>query len=99
MLGSIHFTRLKAAAMIAALFAVLVVALPAEAATPKCFGRKATIVGTRRGDELRGTNKADVIVAKGGIDLVRARGGNDLICLGGGEIDFAFAGRSEERRV
>ena len=56
----------------------------AAAATPKCFGKKATIVGTNKADVLKGTAKADVIVGLGGNDEVKALGGNDRICGGSG---------------
>jgi Ca2+-binding RTX toxin-like protein len=56
----------------------------ASAAAPKCFGKKATIVGTNKADVLKGTAKADVIVALGGNDKVTALSGNDLICGGSG---------------
>ena len=73
------------------------VAIPAGAAgRPTCFGKRATIVGTRGHDELRGTRRADVIVARGGRDTVIGRGGDDRICLGAG-IDFAFAGPGDDR--
>jgi len=57
---------------------------PASAAAPKCFGKKATIVGTNKADVLKGTAKADVIVALGGNDKVTGLGGADLICGGKG---------------
>jgi Ca2+-binding RTX toxin-like protein len=56
----------------------------AGAAAPKCFGKKATIVGTNKADVLKGTAKADVIVALGGNDKVKALGGDDRICGGSG---------------
>ncbi len=60
------------------------VASPASAAKPRCQGKVATIVGTRKADKLVGTAKRDVIVAKGGADRIYGRGGNDLICAGTG---------------
>ncbi|WP_205473240.1 calcium-binding protein [Nocardioides sp. SYSU D00038] len=56
----------------------------AAAAKPRCEGRKATIVGTAKGEVIRGTPKRDVIVAKGGNDRILGRGGDDLICADGG---------------
>lgn len=50
----------------------------------RCMGRKATIVGTRRGETLKGTGHRDVIAALAGNDRVKGRGGNDLICGGPG---------------
>jgi Ca2+-binding RTX toxin-like protein len=57
---------------------------PAEAATPKCFGKKATFVGTSKDDVLRGTDKADVIVGRAGDDDIVGFDGKDLICGGKG---------------
>lgn len=68
-------------ALIAGLSAI---APAASAATPECFGKKATIVGTNRGETLRGTAGSDVIVGKGGSDLILGKGGSDLICGSGG---------------
>jgi Ca2+-binding RTX toxin-like protein len=75
-----------AAALLASLTAATLAA-PTSAAKPKprCAGKVATIVGTRKSETIRGTRKADVIVAKGGDDTVRGRGGNDTICGGGGK--------------
>jgi Ca2+-binding RTX toxin-like protein len=56
----------------------------AGAATPKCFRKEATIIGTNRADVLKGTAKADVIVGLGGNDKITALGGNDRICGGKG---------------
>lgn len=54
---------------------------PAQAVTtPTCFGRDATIVGTRASETIRGTNGADVIVGGGGSDTIDGRGGDDWIC-------------------
>jgi Ca2+-binding RTX toxin-like protein len=51
----------------------------------RCYGRRATIVGTNGANKLRGTNGADVIVARGGKDTVNGGGGKDLICGEGGK--------------
>jgi len=61
-----RLTQLTALACLAA------AALPAvaDAGTPRCRGKKATIVGTNHDDRIRGTNKKDVIVALGGDDRV-----------------------------
>jgi Ca2+-binding RTX toxin-like protein len=64
--------------------ATLVLPAVADAGTQRCFGRRATIVGTNRGDVIRGTARADVIVALGGSDTINGRGGNDRICGGKG---------------
>ena len=50
----------------------------------KCFGSRATKVGSSGNDMLSGGGGADVIVALGGADEIRGRGGNDKICAGGG---------------
>jgi len=67
----------------------------ASAAVPKCFGKKATIVGTNKADVLKGTPKADVIVALGGNDTVRGLGGRDFICGGGGNDKLYGGGGSD----
>jgi Ca2+-binding RTX toxin-like protein len=61
-----------------------IVAVPASAAVPRCFGKRVTIVGTSRGDRLTGTSGRDVIHGRGGDDFIRGLGGNDLLCGGGG---------------
>ena len=68
------------------------------AATPRCAGQTATIVGTGRRDVLRGTARRDVIAALGGNDLVRGLGGADLICLGAGG-DRAIGGPGADRML
>jgi uncharacterized delta-60 repeat protein len=52
---------------------------------PRCLGKGATIVGTRRADELTGTPRRDVIAALAGKDKVRGLAGADLICGGKGQ--------------
>jgi Ca2+-binding RTX toxin-like protein len=47
---------------------------------PTCFGRRATIVGTSKGETIFGTTQADVIVGRGGPDEIHGRAGDDLIC-------------------
>lgn len=76
--------RLLVVAGIAVLLAALVAPQQAFAIVPKCFGERATIVGTGQADTLLGTPDDDVIVGKGGPDLIKGRGGNDLICGGAG---------------
>ncbi|WP_436702048.1 calcium-binding protein [Nocardioides sp. BYT-33-1] len=56
----------------------------AEAATPKCAGQKATIVGTNKAEKIVGTKGRDVIVARGGNDRIDGRGGRDIVCGGKG---------------
>jgi hypothetical protein len=67
----------------------MVVTATAASAALRCFGKRATIVGTNRDErrpvELKGTRGNDVIIGLGGIDYIDARGGDDLICAGGGD--------------
>jgi Ca2+-binding RTX toxin-like protein len=92
--------------MVAALVNVGLAA-QASAGTPRCFGERATIVGTSHAEVLNGTRRADVIVGLGGGDTIRGRGRGDLICagkgndtiLGGNGIDLIFGeGGSDEIR-
>jgi Ca2+-binding RTX toxin-like protein len=77
----------------------------ASAAAPRCFGVRATIVGTNRADVIVGTNRADVIVGLGGADTIRGGGRDDLICAGGGDdvvkggdgIDLIFGEGGDDR--
>ncbi len=62
----------------------------------RCLGHRATIVGTRKSDELTGTRRRDVIAALGGRDEVRGLGGGDLICGGPGR-DKLFGGAGRDR--
>jgi Ca2+-binding RTX toxin-like protein len=85
-------------ALLALTIASIAVLSPAAfAAKPKCFGKKATIVGTKGDDELEGTNGRDVIVGKGGDDVIRAKGGNDLVCAGGGGFGGIFLGGGNDK--
>jgi Ca2+-binding RTX toxin-like protein len=77
---------LNRSAVLACALTVLVSLLwasPAQAA-PRCFGRRATIVGTGKNDKINGTPGKDVIVGGGGHDRISGRGGDDLICGGSG---------------
>lgn len=62
----------------------------------RCLGRRATVVGTRKRDELTGTPRRDVVAALGGNDTVRALGGADLICGGTGK-DQLFGGAGKDQ--
>jgi uncharacterized delta-60 repeat protein len=62
----------------------------------RCFGRRATIVGTRRGDALVGTPHRDVIAGLGGADTIEGKGGDDLICGGRGS-DRLRGGPGQDR--
>jgi Ca2+-binding RTX toxin-like protein len=63
---------------------------------PKCFGRRATLVGSGKSETLRGTRGPDVIVAKGGNDDIRGLGGDDRLC-GGRGADFLIGGGGDDR--
>ncbi|HEX2026306.1 MAG TPA: calcium-binding protein [Actinomycetota bacterium] len=71
---------------LAALIGAVAVQGPAAAA-PRCFGKRATIVGTGGNDKINGRPGRDVIVGLGGHDRINGRAGDDLICGGGGR-DF-----------
>jgi hypothetical protein len=72
---------------------------------PRCAGKVATIVGTKRGERIVGTNKRDVIVARGGHDRIFGLGGNDIICaglgndrvVGGPGVDFIYGQPGRDR--
>lgn len=74
----------------------------AVAATPKCFGKPATIVSSGKVINgvltVNGTKKDDVIFskAKGGFTFINGKGGNDLIC-GGPSLDFIFGGPGNDK--
>jgi uncharacterized delta-60 repeat protein len=57
--------------------------------TPRCAGKRATMIGTAGRDTLRGTRGADVIVALDGNDRIRAERGNDRVCGGAGNDNVA----------
>lgn len=70
--------------------------LTASSSAATCRGRRATIVGTRRGDRIRGTGGRDVIVGGGGDDRIRGLGGGDVVCGSGGD-DYLSAGGGKDR--
>lgn len=59
----------------------------ADAATPRCAGERATIVGTSGADRLRGTPGRDVVLGRGGADRIVGLGGDDVLCGGRGRDD------------
>jgi len=65
---------------------------------PRCAGRRATIVGSARGETLRGTRRADVIVALGGPDRVLAGAGRDVVCGGAGSDRLSGATAADALR-
>jgi Ca2+-binding RTX toxin-like protein len=89
--GTVHVLIAFAACASAA----AVMPSPASAA-PHCFGKAATIVGTKGEEEsLRGTPGADVIVTRGDRDHVWAKGGDDRVC-GKGYV-FIHGGGGDDR--
>lgn len=97
-MGSRLRPKLTAFTALSVLTMALVAALvsPAGAAQPKCFDKKATIVGTKGDDDLTGTNGRDVIVSKGGEDTIDSRGGKDLVSAGD-DFDVVFAGGGKDK--
>jgi concanavalin A-like lectin/glucanase superfamily protein/hemolysin type calcium-binding protein len=63
----------------------------APAASGRCAGRAATIVGTTGADVLSGTGGVDVVQAGAGNDTVRALQADDVVCGGRGD-DRLFGG-------
>jgi len=80
-----------AAFTVALVVVFLVPPQAANAARPRCFGKRATIVGTARADVLKGTSRPDVIVGLEGNDLIKGLGGDDRIC--GGKGNDTLVGR------
>jgi Ca2+-binding RTX toxin-like protein len=62
----------------------LILPQAASAAKARCFGKRATIVGTPKADLLKGTSRPDVIAGLAGSDVIKGLGGNDRICGGTG---------------
>jgi Ca2+-binding RTX toxin-like protein len=56
----------------------------ATAASPRCFGKRATIVGTAKADVLKGTPRPDVIAGLAGSDVIKGLAGDDRMCGGKG---------------
>jgi Ca2+-binding RTX toxin-like protein len=80
--------RLVVVACAIALSGIMLAPQSAQAATPLCFGKSATIVGTAGPDYIVGTNRADVIWGGGGNDIIWGdqdpydgpEGAADLVC-------------------
>ncbi|MGH8566466.1 MAG: hypothetical protein ACREXX_11170 [Gammaproteobacteria bacterium] len=68
----------------------------ASACPARCFGKRATICGTKGRDRLTGTARRDVIVGLQGNDIIKGLDGNDLICGGSGK-DMLVGGRGRDR--
>jgi hypothetical protein len=75
------------------LVAFVIVAPSAQAATPTCFDRAATITGA---GTINGTAGNDVIVGSDGSDTIDGKGGNDRIC-GLGGADSLYGGRGDDQ--
>lgn len=90
------FARRVVPAGAAALLLVASAVVADAARGPRCFGKRATIVGTGKRDRIRGTQGPDVIAALGGKDRVNGRGGNDLICGGAGDDTLTGGGGNDK---
>ena len=62
----------------------IVTATATFAAVPMCKGKRATIIGTNRSEQIRGTSRSDVIVGLDGADKIFGNSGADVICGGKG---------------
>jgi hypothetical protein len=90
----------KAAFLVALAVLAAAAALPAAGGSwseshkprPLCFGKRATIVGTQRSEDILGTEWNDVIVGLGGSDAILALGGSDRVCGGPGNDDIETDG-------
>jgi Ca2+-binding RTX toxin-like protein len=95
---------MKALLILVLLVGFTVLAGPAHAGPPLCFGKAPTIIGTRGDDlALSGASGNDVIWAKRGNDIVFGMGGDDRICGGRGsdELHGGYAtgtGESEDNQ-
>ena len=95
MIRTIRYPALLAAVIGAA----VALALPAAAtARSKCFGHRATIVGSNQRNHIKGTHHRDVIVGKGGNDELIGNGGRDIICGDSGN-DRIFAGKFPHQSI
>jgi Ca2+-binding RTX toxin-like protein len=65
---------------------------------PKCFGRRANIVGTDKRDRLKGSKYPDVIAGLGGADVIQGLGAKDRLCGDAGRDKVrGGAGNDRER--
>lgn len=83
------------------LIALVVTSIGSARSRPKCFGQRATIVGTNGPDHIQGTAHKDVIYARGGNDTIKTPSGpknqgNDVICGGPGNDEIVGNGDSEK---
>ncbi len=76
----------------------LVLPQAANAARPRCFGKRASIVGTARADVLKGTARSDVIAGLAGNDVIKGLGGGDRICAGKGN-DTLLGGGGDDSLI
>lgn len=99
-------TRTISAVLLAGLLGVTAAGyVPAQAGTPKCFGKEPTIVQREGQSLIRGTPGNDVIVVRNGSgNHVKARGGRDRVCdrghysliQGGAGRDHIGAGKDDD---
>ena len=87
---------LASAALLLAACPIVPSTAAAGLGAPRCFGKRATIVGDNRPNRIVGTPRSDVISSGGGGDLVSGLGGADLICGGGGN-DELFGGGGNDK--
>lgn len=80
--------RFAASCGISICIIAIVPAIPAQAATPTCFGKPATIIGTEGPDDLVGQS--------GVADVIYGAGGNDRITGGEYYSDDAVPGRAAD---
>lgn len=105
--GKLSMVLARRSLVVGAAAALFAVALPEPglAARPTCLGKRATIVGTAKGEKITGTKGADVIYAGNGYDKVDGGKGNDFICggagndllLGKGGADVISAGEGNDQ--
>ena len=75
--------------------------------SPRCGGRRATVVGSALRDVLKGTRRRDVIAGLDGKDKLVGLRGKDILCgglgrdrlVGGGDADRLLGGRGGDRLV
>jgi glucose/arabinose dehydrogenase len=74
------------------------VTIEAREHTPRCAGKRATVIGSGGADRLAGGGGRDVIVGAGGADRIKAGGGRDLLCAGKGADELRGGGGRDRLR-
>ena len=92
--GHRQVAQLLGAALLA--FAATSAPSPVEAGVPKCFSKRATIVGNAGPNRIVGTRGRDVITGGNRNDVIVGRGGNDLICGGSGRDQLFGEGGNDK---